>query len=81
MQTAPDQTDYAAWPIKELRRFLIERGESAAGITEKAELVSKVQQLAAQVGFCWLLPISCTVLQPHNQLSFHTMHCLSPQSS
>ena len=38
--------DYASWPIKELRRFLTERGEDSAGCTEKSELVAKVQKIA-----------------------------------
>ena len=67
----PDATNYASWPIKELRRFLAERGESAAGITEKAELVAAVQRLAAQVrlevrvqGFRYLTQLSRLQLQP-----------------
>lgn len=40
--------NYTSWPIKELRRFLQERGQSSAGIVDKSELVSKVAQLAAQ---------------------------------
>ena len=38
--------DYASWPVKELRRFLTERGEDSSGCTEKSELVVKVQLLA-----------------------------------
>ncbi len=35
--------DYASWPIKELRRFLTERGQDPAGIVEKADLVARVR--------------------------------------
>ena len=38
--------DYASWPIKELRRFLTERGEDSSGCTEKAELAAKVRAVA-----------------------------------
>ena len=37
-----DAVDYARWPIKELRRFLTERGADPAGIVEKDDLVAKV---------------------------------------
>lgn len=37
-----EQVDYATWPIKELRRFLTERGVDASGIVEKADLVAQV---------------------------------------
>ncbi|PSC74352.1 CD2 antigen cytoplasmic tail-binding 2 [Micractinium conductrix] len=43
-----DQTDYSSWPIKELRRFLSERGVDGAGIVEKAELIAKVKEVAAR---------------------------------
>ena len=39
---AAEEVDYASWPIKELRRFLTERGSDAAGIVDKADLVAKV---------------------------------------
>ncbi|GAB4814666.1 hypothetical protein N2152v2_001712 [Parachlorella kessleri] len=44
---AGDGTDYDSWPIKELRRFLTERGQDAAGIIDKADLVTKVKEVAA----------------------------------
>jgi hypothetical protein len=34
--------DYSSWPIKELRRFLTERGQDPSGIVEKDDLVAKV---------------------------------------
>ena len=34
--------DYATWPIKELRRFLAERGVDSSGIVEKGDLVAQV---------------------------------------
>ena len=34
--------DYSTWPVKELRRFLTERGINASGIVEKADLVAQV---------------------------------------
>eukprot|EP00879_Flechtneria_rotunda_P017982 GHRR01018846.1.p1 GENE.GHRR01018846.1~~GHRR01018846.1.p1 ORF type:complete len:465 (+),score=234.70 GHRR01018846.1:373-1767(+) len=34
--------DYASWPVKELRRFLTERGLDSSSIVEKQELVDKV---------------------------------------
>ncbi len=37
--------DYSSWPVKELARFLKERGVDPAGIVEKAELVSKVKEV------------------------------------
>ena len=40
--------DYASWPIKELRRFLTERGEDSSGCTEKSELIAKVKLIADQ---------------------------------
>ncbi|KIZ04688.1 hypothetical protein MNEG_3275 [Monoraphidium neglectum] len=41
-------TDYASWPIKELRRFLQERGQDTAGIVEKGDLVARVREAAAR---------------------------------
>ena len=43
---AEPEVDYAAWPIKELRRFLTERGQDPAGIVEKADLVARVRVLS-----------------------------------
>ena len=42
-----DTTEYSSWPIKELRRFLQERGVDPTGIVEKGELVQKVKEAAA----------------------------------
>ncbi|KAI3429814.1 hypothetical protein D9Q98_010127 [Chlorella vulgaris] len=44
---AADATDYSSWPVKELRRFLAERGVDGAGIVDKTDLVAKVKQAAA----------------------------------
>ncbi len=45
---APEETaDYSTWPIKELRRFLQERGHDVTGTVEKADLVSQVTAAAA----------------------------------
>ena len=43
VQAAPAQetTDYASWPVKELRRFLQERGHDVTGTVEKADLVAQ----------------------------------------
>ncbi|GBF95150.1 hypothetical protein Rsub_07734 [Raphidocelis subcapitata] len=45
---AGDDDGYDSWPIKELRRFLQERGEDTAGIVEKADLVARVRAAAAK---------------------------------
>eukprot|EP00887_Chlorella_sp_A99_P003863 scaffold11.g3863.t1 len=38
---AEDTTDYGSWPIKELRRFLTERGVDPSSIVEKGDLVAR----------------------------------------
>lgn len=43
-----DTTDYSSWPIKELRRFLQERGHDVTGTVEKADLVAQAVAAAAQ---------------------------------
>ena len=40
---AQEADDYASWPVKELRRFLQERGVDLGGIVDKSELVAKVR--------------------------------------
>ena len=40
-----DEVDYSAWPVKELARFLKERGHDPTGIVEKADLVAKVKEV------------------------------------
>lgn len=45
---AADETDYSSWPVKELRRFLTERGVDADGFVEKADLIARVKEVAAQ---------------------------------
>ena len=47
-QAAPsnEQVDYSAWPVKELARFLKERGEDASGFVEKADLVKRVAEVS-----------------------------------
>ncbi|KAL4422393.1 hypothetical protein ABPG75_008590 [Micractinium tetrahymenae] len=45
---AADETDYSSWSVKELRRFLTERGVNAEGFVEKADLIGKVREVAAQ---------------------------------
>ena len=40
--TAAEADSYAGWPVKELRRFLTERGHDLASIVDKVELVAKV---------------------------------------
>lgn len=47
---ASGNVEYGSWPVKELRRFLQERGVDVAGIVEKEELVSKVKEVA---GMSW----------------------------
>lgn len=42
----PDTSDYASWPIKELKRFCEEHGKSYQGITEKDDLVRLAAQCA-----------------------------------
>lgn len=42
VQQEAEQVDYRTWPVKELRRFLTERGEDPSGIVEKNDLVAKV---------------------------------------
>lgn len=39
--------DYSNWPVKELARFLKERGQDPAGIIEKADLVRKVAEVCS----------------------------------
>ncbi|KAI7844013.1 hypothetical protein COHA_002550 [Chlorella ohadii] len=46
-QQQADETDYSSWPVKELRRFLTERGVDSAGIIEKDDLIAKVKEVAA----------------------------------
>ncbi|KAL0033088.1 hypothetical protein WJX79_002251 [Trebouxia sp. C0005] len=48
LSAAEAEVDYQSWPIKELRRFLTERGLDCAGIIEKRELAEKVKQAASQ---------------------------------
>lgn len=36
------EVEYSSWPVKELRRFLTERGVDSSSIVEKHELVDKV---------------------------------------
>lgn len=40
------EVDYSSWPVRELARFIKERGVESAGIVEKAELVSKVKEVS-----------------------------------
>ena len=40
---AQEADEYASWPVKELRRFLQERGADLGGIVDKSELVAKVR--------------------------------------
>jgi chemotaxis protein histidine kinase CheA len=44
------QVDYGSWPVKELRRFLTERGVDSSSLVEKAELVAEVS--GARVCVC-----------------------------
>mmetsp|Transcript_9552 Transcript_9552/g.17995 ORF Transcript_9552/g.17995 Transcript_9552/m.17995 type:complete len:455 (-) Transcript_9552:299-1663(-) len=46
---AEDTTDYASWPVGELRRFLTENGEDAEGIVEKDDMVSRVIKTAKRL--------------------------------
>jgi len=39
---AGDGVDYSSWPVKELRRFLTERGADSSNIVEKGDLVAQV---------------------------------------
>ncbi len=50
-----EQVDYSTWPIKELRRFLTERGVDASGIVEKADLVAQVTVQALSFGMLLIL--------------------------
>ena len=38
-----DRVDYSSWPVKELRRFLTERGVDPSSIVEKNDLVSQAR--------------------------------------
>jgi hypothetical protein len=40
-----DAVDYSSWPVKELRRFLTERGVDSSSIVEKGDLVSEVSMI------------------------------------
>lgn len=44
-----DATDYASWPLAELRRFLVENGEDASSCVEKADVVAKVAATAKRL--------------------------------
>ena len=46
---AVPRTDFSAWPIRELVRFLSENGVDAAGIVEKGELVTRAGEVELQV--------------------------------
>ena len=46
-KSSEEAINYSSWPIKELRRFLQERGHDVTGIVEKADLVSQVTAAAA----------------------------------
>ena len=39
---AAPAVDYSSWPVKELRRFLTERGVDSSSVVEKQELVGAV---------------------------------------
>lgn len=43
-----DKTDYGSWPVKELKRFLIERGIDCSNIVEKGELVAAAKKAGAK---------------------------------
>eukprot|EP00798_Chlamydomonas_sp_ICE-L_P009845 gene9845-7732_t len=45
---AAEEDGYGKWPIKELKRFLGERGVDASNIVEKMDLVAQVRKVAAQ---------------------------------
>ena len=49
--------DYCAWPIKELRRFLTERGKDPSSIVEKADLVAQVG--AQPLPIVWQHHVGC----------------------
>ena len=46
-ESSEPATDYSSWPVKELRRFLQERGRDISGTVEKADLVAQVTAAAA----------------------------------
>lgn len=39
------EVDYSTWPVKELARFLRERGIDPVGFVEKSDLVAKVSEV------------------------------------
>lgn len=39
------EVDYSTWPIKELARFLRERGVDPIGLVEKSDMVAKVTEV------------------------------------
>jgi CD2 antigen cytoplasmic tail-binding protein 2 len=49
----PDVVDYSSWPVKELRRFLTERGVDSSSIVEKGDLVSEVSRDVLNRGSDW----------------------------
>lgn len=55
-QKAAEEVDYGSWPIKELRRFLIERGQDPTGIVEKNDLVAKVGCMERRAHAIWRIP-------------------------
>lgn len=46
-QQQQEEVDYGSWPVKELRRFLTERGKDPTGVVDKSELVAMVRAAAA----------------------------------
>lgn len=42
-----ENVDYASWPVKELRKFLIDRSQDATMLLEKSELVAAVEKLGS----------------------------------
>jgi len=60
--SSSDATDYSSWPVKELQRFLRERGQDPTGAVEKSDLVAQVKAAAsvpsgyvfhAESGYYW----------------------------
>ena len=41
-----DVTDFASWPVKELRRFCMEKGQNVDGVVEKGDLIEKAKAAA-----------------------------------
>lgn len=55
-----EEADYSGWPVKELSRFLKERGVDPSGMIEKADLVKKVAEVETHLHLSIFETCGCT---------------------